>query len=421
MSSDLAMRVEGLAKRYTIRHKDHDHITLAQAALHRMRHPRGALGREEFWALRDVSFEVHRGEVLGVIGHNGAGKSTLLKVLSRITPPTAGRVEVFGRIGSLLEVGTGFHPELTGRENVYLNGSILGMRKREIDRQFDAIVDFSGVEQFLDTPVKRYSSGMYVRLAFAVAAHLDTEILLLDEVLAVGDPDFQQRSVAQIKKLARDGRTVLFVSHNPNLVTELTTRTIAFAQGRIVDAGPPVEVLARQQVRRVASSFRRMAGLGTESRLAEASGYAERSADGLTRIRLTLVAESLAGCHGWRPNFTLRTATGVPIGSTYGPPCPALEPGGRATVTLIADALPLAPGTYSIDVSVSTRGATTGASYELADVVRDACAVSVPELREGSWDREWGFLSFTTRTVQGDDRVVSVGGPPTALHGGNAE
>jgi lipopolysaccharide transport system ATP-binding protein len=243
MSSDVALRVEGLGKEYTIRHKDHDHVTLAQAALHRLRHPKGGQAQEEFWALKDVSFEVPRGEVLGVIGHNGAGKSTLLKVLSRITPPTTGKVEVFGRIGSLLEVGTGFHPELTGRENVYLNGSILGMKKKEIDRQFDAIVDFSGVEQFLDTPVKRFSSGMYVRLAFAVAAHLDTEILLLDEVLAVGDAEFQQRCFSRVDALRDVGRTVFLVSHQLNTVASVCERVALFEHGRLSMVGPAASVL----------------------------------------------------------------------------------------------------------------------------------------------------------------------------------
>jgi len=180
MSSDqLAISVRGLSKNYVIRHNA-QHVTLAEAALSRLRHPMRRSRREEFWALRDVDLEVRRGEVLGVIGRNGAGKSTLLKVLSRITDPTTGVIDLWGRVGSLLEVGTGFHPELTGRENIYLNGSILGMNRAEIEAQFDAIVDFAGVERFLDTPVKRYSSGMYVRLAFAVAAHLETEILIVD-------------------------------------------------------------------------------------------------------------------------------------------------------------------------------------------------------------------------------------------------
>jgi ABC-type polysaccharide/polyol phosphate transport system ATPase subunit len=245
MSSDVALRIEGLGKKYTIRHKDHDHVTLAQAALHRIRHPRGAVGKEEFWALRDVSLEVPRGQVLGVIGHNGAGKSTLLKILSRITPPTTGRVEVFGRIGSLLEVGTGFHPELTGRENIYLNGSILGMRTKEIDRQFDAIVDFSGVEKFLDTPVKRYSSGMYVRLAFAVAAHLDTEILLMDEVLAVGDAEFQKKCLGKMGEVAKSGRTVVFVSHNFGAVNAICEQAAWMAAGTLRHSGSTASCIAK--------------------------------------------------------------------------------------------------------------------------------------------------------------------------------
>ncbi len=238
MSSDLAIRVEGLGKAYSIRHQHNDHVTLAQVALEKARHPLRRSEREDFWALRDVSFEVNRGEVLGVIGRNGAGKSTLLKLLTRITGPSEGRIDLWGRVGSLLEVGTGFHPELTGRENIYLNGSILGMSRKEIDRQFDAIVDFAGVENFLDTPVKRYSSGMYVRLAFAVAAHLETEILLVDEVLAVGDQDFQKKCLGKMHDVAVDGRTVLFVSHQIASITQLCDRAILLDNGGISFGGP---------------------------------------------------------------------------------------------------------------------------------------------------------------------------------------
>lgn len=244
MSSELAIRVEGLGKRYTIRHQRSDHVTLAQVALERLKHPFHRAEREEFWALREVGFEVARGEVLGIIGRNGAGKSTLLKCLSRITAPTAGRIELWGRVGSLLEVGTGFHPELTGRENTYLNGSILGMTRKEIDRQFDAIVEFAGVEKFLDTPVKRYSSGMYVRLAFAVAAHLETEILLVDEVLAVGDREFQQRCLGKMREVATTGRTVLFVSHQLNSIQALCDRALVLARGRVVFDGGPAPAIA---------------------------------------------------------------------------------------------------------------------------------------------------------------------------------
>jgi lipopolysaccharide transport system ATP-binding protein len=197
------------------------------------------------WALRDVSFEVQQGEVLGIIGRNGAGKSTLLKILSRITAPTSGQVKVKGRIASLLEVGTGFHPELTGRENIYLNGAILGMRRLEIDRKLDEIVDFSGVEQFIDTPVKRYSSGMYVRLAFAVAAHLEPEILLVDEVLAVGDTSFQKKCLGKMDQIAAAGRTIIFVSHNLEAIRSLTTRLIYLNLGTVLGEGE-TEVVVRQ-------------------------------------------------------------------------------------------------------------------------------------------------------------------------------
>ncbi len=198
---------------------------------------------EEFWALRDVSFEVSEGEVVGIIGRNGAGKSTLLKILSRIAEPTKGRVTLRGRVASLLEVGTGFHPELTGRENIFLNGAILGMARVEIKRKFDEIVDFAGVETFLDTPVKRYSSGMYVRLAFAVAAHMEPEILIVDEVLAVGDMDFQRKCMGKLQNVARTGRTVLFVSHNMGAVSALCTRGVLLSGGRVKLVGEVSKVV----------------------------------------------------------------------------------------------------------------------------------------------------------------------------------
>ena len=200
---------------------------------------------QEFWALRDVSFSVGHGQVIGIIGRNGAGKSTLLKVLSHITEPSAGKVSINGRVASLLEVGTGFHPELTGKENIFLNGSILGMTRKEIRRKFDEIVDFSGVEKFLDTPVKRYSSGMYVRLAFAVAAHLEPEILVIDEVLAVGDAEFQQKCLGKMKDVSGQGRTVLFVSHQMNAVRELCEKTLLLHQGEVKAYGNTIEVIKR--------------------------------------------------------------------------------------------------------------------------------------------------------------------------------
>ncbi len=248
-----AIIVEDLRKRYVINHErpsDTLRDTLARGVkklgtFWRKNPTTGSPSREEFWALRDVSFEVKTGEVVGIIGRNGAGKSTLLKILSRITEPTSGRVTLRGRVASLLEVGTGFHPELSGRENIFLNGAILGMRRAEIRSKFDDIVAFAEVERFLDTPVKYYSSGMYVRLAFAVAAHLEPEILIVDEVLAVGDARFQQKCLGKMHAVADSGRTVLFVSHNLGTIQSLCHRCVLLEQGRVVFTGEPGEAVAR--------------------------------------------------------------------------------------------------------------------------------------------------------------------------------
>jgi lipopolysaccharide transport system ATP-binding protein len=238
---------EGLSKRYRIGELQRGYGTLRDSIVHAVRRlgETGHRHHEEIWALNDVSFEVQHGEVLGLIGRNGAGKSTLLKVLTRITTPTSGRAVIHGRVGSLLEVGTGFHPELTGRENVFLNGAILGMKRREIVRKLPQIIEFSGIEQFLDTPVKRYSSGMFVRLAFSVAAHLEPEILLVDEVLAVGDAEFQRRSLGRMEDLGGTGRTIVFVSHNMQAIAQLCDRAILLDQGRVVRDGPSAEVVAQ--------------------------------------------------------------------------------------------------------------------------------------------------------------------------------
>jgi ABC-type polysaccharide/polyol phosphate transport system ATPase subunit len=252
MDSDVVIHVDGLGKKYVIGHESkrerfmalrdvigHSVRNFARTAADTLRGRPIFAGdtTEEFWALKDLSFEIKRGEVVGIIGHNGAGKSTLLKILSRITEPTEGRVTINGRVASLLEVGTGFHGELTGRENIYLNGAILGMRRAEIRRRFDEIVAFAEIDKFLDTPVKRYSSGMYVRLAFAVAAHLEPEILLVDEVLAVGDAEFQRRSLGKMSDVAKGGRTVLFVSHNLGAIRRLCSHAFLFESGKLAFGG----------------------------------------------------------------------------------------------------------------------------------------------------------------------------------------
>jgi lipopolysaccharide transport system ATP-binding protein len=243
MSPDLMIRADNIGKLYHLDARQVTHHTLRDSIVDSVRrlnpfsnsnNNRAGNGQIDLWALKDINFEVRSGEVVGIIGRNGAGKSTLLKILSRITEPTEGRMVIYGRVGSLLEVGTGFHPELSGRENIFLNGSILGMSRREIERKFDEIVAFAEIEQFIDTPVKRYSSGMYVRLAFAVAAHLEPEILVIDEVLAVGDAAFQKKCLGKMSDVAKEGRTVLFVSHNTAALLNLCDRGILLEQGELV-------------------------------------------------------------------------------------------------------------------------------------------------------------------------------------------
>jgi lipopolysaccharide transport system ATP-binding protein len=259
--TDLVIRVENLSKQYKIGMEQHRYRTLRDGIVGAVTSPANFIRKwrkanggsssdtrhsqplDRIWALKDVSFEVRRGQVLGIIGRNGAGKSTLLKILSRVTEPTSGWAEIHGRVGSLLEVGTGFHPELTGRENIYLNGAILGMKRFEIERKFDEIAAFSEVEQFLDTPVKRYSSGMYLRLAFAVAAHLEPEILVVDEVLAVGDAEFQKKCLGKMSDVAQQGRTVLFVSHNMSAILRLTDETIVLDGGRLTYRAPTPQAI----------------------------------------------------------------------------------------------------------------------------------------------------------------------------------
>jgi lipopolysaccharide transport system ATP-binding protein len=269
---DLAIRVENISKRYTIAGAGYRHDTLREQVMDGLRsmlRPRsGRSARETFWALRDVSFEVKQGDAVGIVGRNGAGKSTLLKILSRITDPSSGRAEIYGRVGSLLEVGTGFDHDLTGLENIYLSGAILGMRRAEIDRKLDEIIAFSEVGQFINTPVKRYSSGMYVRLAFAVAAHLEPEILIVDEVLAVGDAAFQRKCLGKMDDVAGEGRTVLFVSHNMAAITRLCRWAIWLDHGQLKDFGPADEVVAKY----FAAGVQALGQLAFHDRLAEAPG-----------------------------------------------------------------------------------------------------------------------------------------------------
>ena len=332
--------------------------------------PSAVAAHEAYWALKDVSFDVMPGEVVGIVGRNGAGKSTLLKVLSRITAPTAGRVEVRGRMGSLLEVGTGFHPELTGRENVYLNGAVLGMKRAEIARQFDAIVAFAEVDRFLDTPVKRYSSGMYVRLAFAVAAHLEPEILVVDEVLAVGDVEFQRKCLGKMSEVRRSGRTVLFVSHNMAAVRSLCTRCICL-QGGVVVEDADTDTAIRNYLTRVTDKS--AAGRDLRSHPGRLPGYKPRMLD----VALADKAGSPVSCVGAGEGLNiavrfdtadtpLRPVLGVVVKDQHGAAVTGINnrvvpgfqfptPVSGGTITLRYPSLPLAPGAYTLDLYLGSE------------------------------------------------------------------
>lgn len=381
--SECAIRVEALGKEYKIGALSEPPETLYEALLTRFAAPfrraRRLLGgdvsaaselTETFTALDRVSFDVAQGEVVGIIGRNGAGKTTLLRILSGISEPTRGHAIVRGRVGSLLEVGTGFHPELTGRENIYLNGAILGMRRREIAKRFDEIVQFAGVQRFLETPVKHYSTGMYLRLAFAVAAHLDAEILFVDEVLAVGDAEFQRKCLSKMHDVSESGRTVLFVSHNLAAVENLCSRTLWLDAGRIVEDGEPSEVIPRY--------LKSYATVGSGGEL---SGYADRRGTGkirftridyLTRdgdrahvvrageplrLRLTFqVDEPVLDTHfGVKFSSGMGTLVAAPNTWAAGYSVPKLEP-GEATIDLVIDTLFLMPDRYYLSLWCSPIG-----------------------------------------------------------------
>jgi lipopolysaccharide transport system ATP-binding protein len=369
-----AIRVESLGKSYRLgeggrrfgRYRTlRESLVGAPAALmRRLRDGRDGGRREAFWALKDVDFEISAGEVVGIIGRNGAGKSTLLRVLSRITRPTVGHAELHGRVGSLLEVGTGFHPELTGRENIYLNGAILGMTRREIARKFDEIVAFAAVEDFLDTPVKRYSSGMYVRLAFAVAAHLEPEIMLVDEVLAVGDLHFQRKCLDKMDDVARGGRTVLLVSHNMAAIEGLCSRVLLIEGGRVIHDGDASEAirayieLARQlaiipiadRMDRIGDGSARIVRIEVQN-LSGTPRAEHRMGDGI-RVVLRIRADKPlpAACvglifetHNGHSVFGVRSS----LAESH-----AFFPRGVTTVTCEVPALPLIPGRYHLHAAV---------------------------------------------------------------------
>jgi lipopolysaccharide transport system ATP-binding protein len=396
--SDVVVRVDRVGKKYRIGEGAHVYGSLRETLMARISDPfrsgkqagrldGGKAGARDFWALRDISFEVRQGEVLGIIGRNGAGKSTLLKLISRITEPTEGCIEICGRVASLLEVGMGFHPELTGRENVFLNGAILGMSRGEIEQAFPEIVSFAEVEEFIDTPVKRYSSGMYLRLAFSVSAHLQPEILIVDEVLAVGDTAFQRKCLAKMGEATRTGKTALFVSHDMSVVRSLCDRGIVLDRGAIVYEGRAVDAVAHYahligneaRVSRDLQEWWNRSGT-QRARILHCAVAWRGNGDGLGHVvmgdtlivHFEVVREADARPTTLRFSCVLSTSTGIPVmhisneddGFTF----PDVE---RGIVTIEVPRLPLFPGTYTVSLWVGNQ------HYDDYDYVRDCLSFDV--------------------------------------------
>ncbi|MBV9923427.1 MAG: ATP-binding cassette domain-containing protein [Acidobacteria bacterium] len=374
----VVVSVEGVSKRYRIGalHPGYDSLreVLAGAVTQRLKRLRRRGDEEDdttLWALREVSFEVRRGEILGIVGRNGAGKSTLLKILSRITRPSQGQVEIYGRVGSLLEVGTGFHPDLTGRENVYLNGAVLGMRKAEIDAKFDEIVAFSELERFIETPVKRYSSGMYVRLAFSVAAHLEPEILIMDEVLAVGDMAFQQKCLDKMNDIRRQGRTIFFVSHNLPAITRLCKRAVLLERGHLVADGQPQEVVNRYLSTSWGAGAERVWGDDAPGRsvvrlrrvrVAGADGETAAAVDVRRESRIEVTYDVLEEGHALVPVVELYNEEGTEVFSTHDTGAEwrrRPRPRGRYTSAVRLPGNLLAEGTLVAHVSIMSHFPST--------------------------------------------------------------
>lgn len=393
-----AIIIENIAKKYLINHHDRvpylalrDMIADGAHALSKRifsHHSNPSLSScEEFWALRDVSFDVKQGERVGIIGRNGAGKSTLLKILSRITDPTAGRVRIRGRVASLLEVGTGFHPELTGRENIFLNGAILGMSRVEIKKKFNEIVDFAEIEKFLDTPVKRYSSGMYVRLAFAVAAHLEPEILIVDEVLAVGDAHFQKKCLGKMEQVGKEGRTVLFVSHNMGIVQELCGRGILLDAGNMVYSGAISETVSRYLAHGAAPSEFEVVLTDHANRLASMKKYLKkivikndlglpvRTFRQLDSIFIELEYDTQEAVNLSGAGFIISSQEGIRVGggNTYMSFMPPYKIPPKGKVVFSFSAKQFTPGYYTITVSLGSHQAV------LEDKIENAIGFTIDQ------------------------------------------
>jgi lipopolysaccharide transport system ATP-binding protein len=420
--SPVAIRVEGLSKQYRLGARKEKYRTLRDVLAANIVAPvrrarslfAGSNGkppteRETIWALKDVSFEIKPGEVVGVIGRNGAGKSTLLKILSRITEPTDGHADIYGRVGSLLEVGTGFHPELSGRENIFLNGAILGMRRAEIERQFDEIVAFAEVEKFIDSAVKHYSSGMYLRLAFAVAAHMDPEILMVDEVLAVGDAAFQKKCIGKMGEIAGQGRTVFFVSHNLGAVRELCTSSLIIHNGRLDFQGPVSEGISRYS-RSVSDQDQEEAGRGTRWRMVEVTSRMDnytRQMFGDEPLAVLATLELKSGFRSGRMILIVENAMGdtmVHYASMFEPSGGGLK-AGVYQVNATFPPLHLAPGVYTLYLKMQGLNETGFMERHVSDRIAFEVEGSVQSLSRAvlapSCEWEMKPLSACELTAEG--------------------
>lgn len=386
MSDDVVIRAEGLGKKYSIGHQaadrqntlrdtiSHGFANFARTTRDLVRGKPIIAGDdiEDLWALKNVGFEIQRGQTTGIIGRNGAGKSTLLKVISRITEPSEGQVEIRGRVASLLEVGTGFHPELSGRENIFLNGAILGMSRAEIRRKFDEIVDFAGIEKFLDTPVKRYSSGMYVRLAFAVAAHLEPEILIVDEVLAVGDAEFQQKCLGKMQDVAGQGRTVIFVSHNVGLIQQLCDFGIHLDQGQLANVGP-IEGCVRSYLTQSSDSSANVISFSVpgDSAAIKKISYDERALrKGILDVQMQASIPNDCS-HKLYAGFILKSATGIPVwGSNNQIHDKTLNPPrGSGTFRCQTPIMPLISGNYFLSAWLSSEMESLDSQLDALEII----------------------------------------------------
>ncbi|MGI8997447.1 MAG: ABC transporter ATP-binding protein [Pyrinomonadaceae bacterium] len=362
------IKVQNLSKQFRLGTGQASYLTLREALTGAVRAPLDRLRRhrqsadDTFWALKNISFNVEHGEIVGIVGRNGAGKSTLLKILSRITEPTAGRVDLYGRVGSLLEVGTGFHPELSGRENLYLNGAILGMSHSEIERQFDEIVAFAEVERFIDTPVKRYSSGMYLRLAFAVAAHLNPEILIVDEVLAVGDAQFQKKCLGKMSDVSRQGRTILFVSHNMDAVRKLCNRAVLLERGEINTMGATDVVLKKYLETGVKASAtyqiqppksENLPGYAYQLEVEDGKGTPAAAIPVGQPWQVRVYIRIIHRIEHFIAAIGMQTGTDIPLRTSWSKP-QTMEP-GEYQVLFREDTLILSPGRYPITVGLSNN------------------------------------------------------------------